>query len=121
MRADSEWKDADTPWPGLITFVLSAMLFSAYLCGLFPDVMETDAAQYASISAEMARTGEYLQVKHRHENYLDKPPLLFWLSSVSIDILGNKAWAYKLPSLLLPKSSVEGFVYSRVLSGLVFV
>ncbi len=95
-----EWKDADSVWPGLITALLLILLSGAYVAGLFPDVMETDAAQYASISAEMARTGEYLQVKHRHENYLDKPPLLFWLSSISVKILGNKAWAYKLPSFL---------------------
>lgn len=95
-----EWKDADSVWSGLITGVLLVLLSAAYIAGLFPDVMETDAAQYASISAEMARTGEYLQVKHRHEDYLDKPPLLFWLSSISIKIFGNKAWAYKLPSFL---------------------
>lgn len=100
MTENPEWKDADTQWPWLITFVLSAMLVSAYVGGLFPDVMETDAAQYASISAEMARTGEYLQVKHRHENYLDKPPLLFWLSSFSVSLFGTKAWVYKLPSVL---------------------
>lgn len=100
MRANPEWKDTDTRWPGGIMFVLLAMLASAYSAGLFPDVMEIDAAQYASISAEMARTGEYLQVKHRHENYLDKPPLLFWLSSISVSLFGNHSWVYKLPSLL---------------------
>lgn len=73
---------------------------AAYVAGLFPDVMEVDAAQYASISREMAETGEYLQVKHRYADYLDKPPLLFWLSSLSIWAFGAEPWAYKLPSFL---------------------
>lgn len=75
-------------------------LAAAYIAGLFPDVMETDAAQYASISREMAETGNYLQVLHRGQNYLDKPPLLFWLSSLTLKAFGNVAWAYKLPSFL---------------------
>lgn len=73
---------------------------AVYAAGLFPDVMEVDAAQYASISREMAETGEYLQVKHRYMDYLDKPPLLFWLSSLSIWAFGAEPWAYKLPSFL---------------------
>ncbi|UPT67399.1 MAG: hypothetical protein M0D57_01550 [Sphingobacteriales bacterium JAD_PAG50586_3] len=48
-----------------------------YVVGLFVDVMEVDAAQYASISREMADDGSWLQVMHRHQNYLDKPPCCF--------------------------------------------
>jgi 4-amino-4-deoxy-L-arabinose transferase-like glycosyltransferase len=64
------------------------------------DVMNIDAAQYASIAREMLETGEYLQVKHREADYLDKPPLLFWLSALSFKVLGISNVAYKLPSLL---------------------
>lgn len=90
----------DTPLSLPVMFLLSGAIASAYIIGLFPDPMETDAAQYASISREMAETGNYLQVFHRYGNYLDKPPLLFWLSSVFISWFGNTAWAYKLPSVL---------------------
>lgn len=51
------------------------------------DIMEIDAAQYASISLEMSGSGSYLHVMQRGQDYLDKPPLLFWLSSLSISIL----------------------------------
>lgn len=71
-----------------------------YIPGLFVPVMEVDAAQYASISMEMQSTGEYLQVQHRHQDYLDKPPLLFWLSSASFHLFGISTWAYKLPSVV---------------------
>lgn len=92
--------DRDSPLPLLCVVLVLLVLAAAYIAGLFPDVMETDAAQYASISMEMEQTGNYLQVLHRGNNYLDKPPLLFWLSSLSISLFGNTSWAYKLPSFL---------------------
>lgn len=92
--------DRDSPLPVIGVLLVIFALVAAYVAGLFPDVMETDAAQYASISREMAETGNYLQVYHRGGDYLDKPPLLFWLSSLSISAFGNVAWAYKLPSFL---------------------
>lgn len=83
-----------------MTWLLFALIFAAYLPGLFVDVMDVDASQYASISMEMLQSGEFLQVLHRHSNYLDKPPLLFWLSALSFKIFGYTNWAYKLPSFL---------------------
>ncbi|NJM79433.1 MAG: hypothetical protein HC854_07150 [Flavobacterium sp.] len=62
--------------------------------------MAVDAAQYAGISAEMASTNSYLEVNEFGRDYLDKPPLLFWLSSLSIKIFGATNFGYKLPSFL---------------------
>ena len=62
--------------------------------------MDVDAAQYASIAMEMGQHGSWLQVLHRGADYLDKPPLLFWTSAISMYWFGLHNWAYKLPSLL---------------------
>ena len=62
--------------------------------------MDVDAGQYASISREMLQNHHYLEVLHRGQNYLDKPPLLFWLSALSFKIFGVSTFAYKLPSFL---------------------
>ena len=83
-----------------------AGLLTAYLFGFFVDVMDIDAAQYASIAREMLTDKSYLQVTHWHSAYLDKPPLLFWLSCLSFKILGVSTFAYKLPSFLF---SLLGF------------
>lgn len=72
----------------------------AYLAGMFLDVMEADAAQYATMSLEMLQTGNYLEIYHRGRDYIDKPPLLFWLSSLSFQLFGVSNFSYKLPSLL---------------------
>jgi 4-amino-4-deoxy-L-arabinose transferase-like glycosyltransferase len=75
-------------------------LIAVCVRGLFLDVMDVDASQYASISMEMLQTGNWLQVHHRHADYLDKPPLLFWSSALSFALFGLHNWAYKLPSFL---------------------
>ncbi|MBA4260023.1 MAG: hypothetical protein C0446_12730 [Chitinophaga sp.] len=73
-----------------------------YLIGIFAiPLMDIDASQYASISREMIERDSFLQIFDRGQNYLDKPPLLFWLSAISMQLLGVYDWAYRLPSLLV--------------------
>jgi len=71
-----------------------------YLMGMFIDIMEVDASQYAAMSREMLDSGNYLQLYDRGQNYLDKPPLLFWVSSLSYRLFGISNFTYRLPSLL---------------------
>lgn len=88
----------------------------AYTAGLFIDLLEPDSCQYANISMEMLQKKSFLQVFYRGENYLDKPPLLFWLSSLSFYVLGISNFSFRLPSFLF---TILG-VYSsyRLASGL---
>jgi 4-amino-4-deoxy-L-arabinose transferase-like glycosyltransferase len=88
-------KQQQNPW-----FWLSVGLAAVYIRGLFLDVMDVDAAQYASIAMEMTQNGSWLQVFHRGADYLDKPPLVFWLSAAVFKVFGLSNWAYKLPSVL---------------------
>ena len=97
---------------------LIALLSVVHLLGmLLIDIMEIDAAQYASISQEMLQTGEYLQVHHRHADYLDKPPLLFWLTSFSFNIFGASNFSFRLPSFLF---LIIGLVSTYKLSRLLY-
>ncbi len=73
---------------------------AVYCLGFFVDVMDVDAAQYASISREMMSTGHHLQVMDRGVDYLDKPPFLFWISAWTMKIFGVNNFAYRLPSFL---------------------
>lgn len=85
------------PYP--ILFVLVTMV---NLIGIvFVPLMDVDATQYASISMEMLQNGSWLQVMHHGHDYLDKPPLLFWLGALSYKLFGLHAWAYRLPSFLI--------------------
>jgi 4-amino-4-deoxy-L-arabinose transferase-like glycosyltransferase len=91
----------------------NSVFFILFLCGityllgmfLIP-LMDIDAAQYASISREMLERKSYLQFYDLGKDYLDKPPMLFWLSGLSMSILGIHDWAYRLPSFLFTWLSV---------------
>jgi 4-amino-4-deoxy-L-arabinose transferase-like glycosyltransferase len=78
-------------------FILIAIL---YFTSIRVDTMDVDASQYAEISREMMKSGDYLHVYDRGFDYLDKPPLLFWTSSVSMKIFGVNNFGYKFPSIL---------------------
>ena len=84
-------------------FFIFSLVAACVVCviGMFGiPLIDIDAAQYASMSREMASTGNYLQLYDLGVDYLDKPPLLFWLSSISIQLFGVHDWAYRLPSIL---------------------
>ncbi len=83
-----------------VIYLLFLAASVVYIIGLFLDVMDVDAAQYASLTKQMVDSGSYLQVFYRGNNYLDKPPLLFWITSLSYKLLGISNFSYKLPSFL---------------------
>lgn len=84
-----------------IAITVFALCGLTYLLGMFLiPLMDVDAAQYASISREMLERKSYLQFYDLGRDYLDKPPMLFWLSGLSMEIFGIHDWAYRLPSFL---------------------
>lgn len=95
-------------------FIIISLLFSVSFIGLFIPIMEVDATQYASMSLELLQSNSFLQFTDLNEAYLDKPPLLFWVSSFFISILGNTTIAYKIGSFIMAWCSVY-FLYRFVL------
>jgi hypothetical protein len=91
----------------LKTFHANPIRFLIFICvcvylvgAAMVPLMEIDATQYANISREMLNSHHFLQVFDRGKDYLDKPPMLFWLSALSMWIFGISDFAYRLPSLL---------------------
>ncbi len=85
-------------WKTYLPFVSIGIV---YFIGMFLDVMDIDEAQYASISLEMLQNGSYLEVLHRNADYLDKPPLLFWVSALVFKLLGPGNFTYRLIPVLV--------------------
>jgi 4-amino-4-deoxy-L-arabinose transferase-like glycosyltransferase len=81
-------------------WLLLLPILAIYIIGMFIDVMEVDAAQYAAMSLEMTQTGNYLQLHSRGEDYIDKPPMIFWTSALAFRLFGPGNFTYKLPSML---------------------
>jgi len=81
--------------------LLGALVVLVYGAGLFVTVMDIDAAQYASMSCHIALGKDFWAALLMPQGYLDKPPLLFFLSALFFKIFGVSTAAYKLPSLLM--------------------
>lgn len=81
----------------LIVAVITVQLAGAWCI----DVMDVDSAQYSSISLEMFKSKNFLQVFDFGRDYLDKPPLLFWASSFSFWLLGVSQFTFRILPLLL--------------------
>ena len=80
--------------------IICIVILFIYVNNLFLDIMKIDAAQYASISLEMLQNDSYLQVYDLQNDYLDKPPLLFWISSLSLKGIGIYNFAYKIGAFI---------------------
>jgi 4-amino-4-deoxy-L-arabinose transferase-like glycosyltransferase len=83
-----------------IPFWVFVVIAIIYFTAVRVDTMDVDASQYAEISREMMESGSYLQIFDRGIDYLDKPPLHFWLSALSMRIFGVGNFGYKLPAIL---------------------
>ncbi len=81
--------------------IFFGLILLVYLINMFIDIMDVDASQYALISMEMSITKSFLQVFQQGKDYLDKPPMLFWLTSLSFLTFGISNFTYKLPSILV--------------------
>ncbi|MDI6852313.1 MAG: glycosyltransferase family 39 protein [Deltaproteobacteria bacterium] len=57
-------------------------------------------AMFALIPKEMLDAGNWLTPTLNGVPYLDKPPLLYWLTAVSYQIFGVSEWAARVPNLL---------------------
>ncbi len=84
----------------ILKFIPFLLVFVVFLFGANLDIMEVDALQYASISKEMVQNHSYLQVYELGNNYLDKPPLLFWITSIFFNLFGASNYTYRLTALL---------------------
>lgn len=85
------------------TIIILFVILIIYLIGAYTiDLLDNDATQYFTIAMNMHQSGNYMDVTWRPDyNYLDKPPLLFWLSAFSFSIFGLNHFAYRLPSILI--------------------
>jgi 4-amino-4-deoxy-L-arabinose transferase-like glycosyltransferase len=104
--------------PRAVAVVAFAGVGIVYFAGLFVDVMDVDAAEYSHLAREMLEGHSFLEVKNRGDDYLDKPPLVFWLGAATYALIGVSTFAYKLPSLLFAVLGIYStFRLTRLFAG----
>ncbi|MFN7118210.1 MAG: ArnT family glycosyltransferase [Saprospiraceae bacterium] len=55
---------------------------------------------YAEAVREMLESGDYVNIFYNYEPRFNKPPLFYWLITLSCKIFGLNEWAIRLPSTL---------------------
>ena len=94
---------SNVPWSRGQTFSAWAVLITASLCVLLPNLsyplIEPDETRYAQIAIEMNASGDWITPTLDGRPYLDKPPLMYWLTALSFRVFGIQEVAARLPSL----------------------
>ena len=85
----------------IYTYYIFASIIIYVLSSIFIPLMEIDSVQYANISREMLQSKSFLQIFDLGKDYLDKPPMLFWTSALSMHFFGINDFAFRLPSILM--------------------
>ncbi|QDV47562.1 Undecaprenyl phosphate-alpha-4-amino-4-deoxy-L-arabinose arabinosyl transferase [Stieleria neptunia] len=80
-------------------------------------LIEPDETRYAQIAIEMIDSRDWVTPTLDGKAYLDKPPLMYWLTALSFQLFGTTETAARLPSMLSALATIL-FVFgwgSRVL------
>ena len=63
-------------------------------------LLDPDEGMYGAIAREMAEKGDWITPHFNGVRYLEKPPLYFWLTAITISLFGPSEWAVRLWSAL---------------------
>ncbi len=80
--------------------VLIAASFVVLLPNLSYPLIDPDETRYAQIALEMNQSRDWITPTLDGVPYLDKPPLMYWLTATSFKLFGNNGFAARLPSAL---------------------
>lgn len=97
-------------WSVWIFCLLTLYLAFFFQLGNLPFV-GADEPRYARIGEEMMESGDYLTPTLEGKPWLEKPPLLFWLESVSYRLFGVSEATARLPVALLALLCVAWMTY----------
>ncbi|MBI4374811.1 MAG: glycosyltransferase family 39 protein [Elusimicrobia bacterium] len=101
----------------LLPAALLAAALSSPFWGLGHPLVEVDDARYAAVPREMLASGAWLTPTLNGMEYVEKPPLWYWLAKGSYLLFGVSEGAARLPLALL---SVCGLMITAWLGSWVF-
>jgi 4-amino-4-deoxy-L-arabinose transferase-like glycosyltransferase len=78
--------------------LLSGVFFLPFLGGVH--LFDWDEINFAECSREMILRGDYLRPQINFEPFWEKPPLFFWLQSLSMHLLGINEYAARFPNAI---------------------
>ena len=83
----------------ILLFLFCLVLYGTF-SGLIP-LLDPDEPVYGETAKEMLSTGDWLSPRIYGEFWYDKPPLFYWLESISFTLFGVSTTSARLPSILM--------------------
>ena len=80
-------------WPFLLALALVGLVLFFYRLGA-PGLMDPDEGRYAEIAREFFVLKDWLIPHLNLLPYLEKPPLVYWLTALSFKVLGGTQRGY---------------------------
>lgn len=99
----------------LIALIGGAVLWLPWL-GAVP-LFDWDEINFAEISREMVISHQYLQPTINFQPFWEKPPLFFWLQSLSFHLFGINEFAARVPNVLCGLVTLLWMIRSEPLAG----
>jgi 4-amino-4-deoxy-L-arabinose transferase-like glycosyltransferase len=87
-------------------YILLAVSLPFLFARLGMPFLDPDEGLYATIAQEMVRGGDWVMPHANGLPYLEKPPLYFWLTSLTFGLVGPSEWATRLWSALAALGTV---------------
>lgn len=89
----------------IINSIIGIFILATYAFGLFVPIT-SDAGKYAAISRIIYESGDWINLKIHFEPYLQKPPLLFWITTPFYYLFGPTVFAFKFPVFLFSSIAI---------------
>ncbi|MGO9621399.1 MAG: ArnT family glycosyltransferase [Desulfobaccales bacterium] len=94
---DEKINSLSSEYPWLLGLILMGLVLFGYRLGV-PGLMDPDEGRYAEIAREILLLRDWLIPHLNLFPYLEKPPLVYWLTAASFKVLGASELAARLPS-----------------------
>lgn len=78
--------------------IAAAIFYIPFIGGVH--LFDWDEINFAEISREMIRTGDYLTVQVNFQPFFEKPPLFMWMQVACMKVFGVNEFAARLPNAL---------------------
>lgn len=85
-------------YPQIVIAIIAAVFFIPFLGEIH--LFDWDEINFAESAREMILTGNYTQVQVNFQPFWEKPPLFFWLQSMSMHLFGVNEFAARFPNAI---------------------
>jgi len=85
------------PWQWILP-ITAAVFYIPFIGGVH--LFDWEEINFAEISREMIRTGDYLTLQVNYQPFFEKPPLFMWMQVACMKVFGVNEFAARLPNAI---------------------